>query len=171
MVDISNKATFQDNNFETAKDEYFDLRCKSCDKLLAKLNPQDARLDLRCHRCGGINSVSYGTDQQVYLTDNVGKILYVNEQVEQITGYSAEEVLGKTPAIWGRQMPQDFYRKLWKDILEKKETVVVHIVNRRKNGQLYKARTSIFPILNEKGKVSHFLGIQTVTEKIGELLD
>ena len=126
---------------------------------------------MRCHNCGKTNSVSYATDQQIYLTDNTGKILYVNEQVEQITGYSVEEVLGKTPAIWGKQMPQEFYRKLWRELLESKKTVAVRIINRRKNGQLYKVRTNIYPILNGKGKVSHFLGIQTVEEKIGDILD
>ena len=141
-----------------------DLRCKFCAKLLAWNNIDHLTLDVRCAGCSNVNSFQYDTDQHIYLTDNTGKILYVNEQVERVTGYTSQEVIGKTPAIWGKQMPQHFYKELWTDILQNKKSVVVHMTNCRKNGQLYKAITRIAPITNEKGKVVFFLAIQSLVE-------
>jgi PAS domain S-box-containing protein len=162
----------QENHSQMAKDgANFDFCCKSCAKVLGKFDIENSHFDLRCHRCGKINSILYFTDQQIYLTDSTGKILFTNEQVEQVTGYSASEVIGKTPAIWGGQMAHSFYKKLWEDIFKSKKPIVVSVTNRRKNGQTYKAYSQISPILNEKGKVSHFLGIQTVVDKTGKDID
>ena len=149
---------------EYAEHKSAELRCKHCAKLLAWNNPEQLSVDLKCHRCADLNSFYYDTNQQIYLTDHTGKILYVNEQVENITGYVPEEVLGKTPAVWGKQMPSNFYKNLWTEILHNKKTVIIRLTNRRKNGQLYKARTKIIPILNDKGKVTHFLAIQSLIE-------
>ena len=54
----------------------------------------------------------------VILTDKQGVIQYVNPAFESITGYSREEVLGKTPRILnsGRQ-DAGFYRQLWSQIV------------------------------------------------------
>ena len=139
-----------------------EMRCQTCSKMLARNNPADLSFEIRCPRCLNANSFYYDTDQQIYLTDSDGKILYINEQVKQITGYLPEEVLGKTPAIWGKQMPQSFYKQLWHDLLENKKPLVVNLTNRRKNGQLYEAQVRITPITNGKGKVAYFLAIQSL---------
>ena len=54
----------------------------------------------------------------IIVTDNQGIIEYVNPKFCQVTGYSAEEVLGKTPRILkGGFLTDDFYRDLWRTIL------------------------------------------------------
>lgn len=142
--------------------EVFDFRCGNCNKLLARHIVDRAIIELKCLRCGKKSSVLDASFRQIFLTDRGGKIIYVNEQVALITGYSPKEVLGKTPAIWGKLMPDTFYQKLWKTILDEKKATAFKITNRKKNGQIYEAVCKISPILNDDGEVAYFLGIQTV---------
>ncbi|MBL8029942.1 MAG: PAS domain S-box protein [Candidatus Doudnabacteria bacterium] len=148
-----------DSNF------WYEFRCKSCNKLLGKQHGENAKIEIKCLRCGTINSVLEDGGSQVFLTDCNGVILYINPQVEAVTGYTQNEVVGKTPAIWGRQMPEEFYKRLWKSILEEKKAVVFQVLNKKKNGELYDASIRISPILGDEGEVKYFLGIQTVIPK------
>ena len=56
------------------------------------------------------------TTQHIIITDPEGVIIYANSAVEQTTGYPPEEVIGATPALWGRQMPREVFDELWRTI-------------------------------------------------------
>jgi PAS domain S-box-containing protein len=122
-------------------------------------------LEIKCLRCGMITPLFLNTEKQVILTDKNGKLLYVNSQFENVTGYKAKEVLGKTPAIWGGQMPVGFYKKLWHDISIKKRSVAVLLTNRKKNGDFYSVSLRISPILDVYGNIEVFLGIETLLKE------
>ena len=141
------------------KKEY---RCRKCQKLLGIENYKVASLEIKCLRCGLLNTLFNNYDQPVFITDKNGVILFMNEQVEQMTGYTFKDVVGKTPAVWGKQMQQGFYKKLWDDILNKKKSVAVRLTNRHKNGSILPVILRISPILNEKGDVEFFLGLETL---------
>lgn len=104
----------------------------------------------------------------IVITDPDGKIVFVNEAAERMTGYSQQEMLGKTPALWGKQMPHSFYKAMWKTMKVDKQSVHEKIVNKRKNGQLYTAAATISPIINGGGELIGFVGIE---EDITEFLD
>ena len=100
------------------------------------------------------------------ITDLAGKIEYVNSRFTEVTGYTLEEVAGKTPRfLKSGEMPPKEYEKLWKTVTSGSEwRGEMH--NRKKNGQLYWALTSILPITNPSGVVTHFLGIsEDITER------
>lgn len=98
--------------------------------------------------------------EHIVITDENSRILYVNNTVEKITGYSRAEVLGKTPAVWGGKMPDSFYKNMWDTIKTKKKTFIGEIKNKRKNGEEYFASINISPILDEKNEVKFFVGIE-----------
>ncbi len=53
----------------------------------------------------------------VLITDEEGRILYVNRAVEEISGYSQKELLGKTPRVFKSGYHDvHFYEKLWRTI-------------------------------------------------------
>jgi PAS domain S-box-containing protein len=137
-------------------------RCHTCNKLLAIENFILPSFDIKCARCGEVNSILKDVERQVLITDEVGTILYVNREVEKVTGYSAKEILGSRPSLWGKQMSPAFYKDLWDQILVQKKAVAVEMTNRNKNGNLYKVVLRISPILNDKSEVEFFLGIETV---------
>ena len=100
------------------------------------------------------------------ITDLSGKIEYVNSRFTEVTGYTLEEVVGKTPRILkSGELATEEYEELWNTIISGKEwRGEMH--NRKKNGQLYWASTSILPITNQAGGVTHFLGIsEDITER------
>ena len=54
---------------------------------------------------------------RVTVTDQDGVILYVNRSFEEVTGYSADEVIGQKPSILkSGEHPDRFYQKLWQTI-------------------------------------------------------
>jgi len=96
----------------------------------------------------------------IIITDMEGNIVYVNPKFEEITGYKAEEVIGKNPRIIkSGKHNQDFYNTLWSTILNNKE-YVGEMVNRKKNGELYWAHVSISAITDDRDNIEHFVAIQ-----------
>jgi sigma-B regulation protein RsbU (phosphoserine phosphatase) len=101
----------------------------------------------------------------VFITDTNGKIEYVNPAFEETTGYTRVEALGRRPNILksGKQSPE-YYEKLWCDILAGdvyRETPI----NKKKNGELFRAEQTITPIRDEIGNLTHFVSVmRDVTE-------
>lgn len=102
----------------------------------------------------------------ILLTDHDGIIRWVNPAFVRMTGYTAQEVVGRTPAILksGRQ-DAAFYRELWTTILAGK-VWQGELVNRRKDGSLYSEMMTITPVPGDDGSAGHFIAIkQDVTEQ------
>lgn len=107
------------------------------------------------------------TADHVMITDKEGVIQYVNPAFEATTGYSSNEVIGKTPKILqsGRQGPE-YYKKLWATILSG-ETFYAQTTNKKKNGDHYVADQTISPIFNESKQITHFVSIwKDITERV-----
>mgnify|MGYP003384105945 FL=1 len=105
----------------------------------------------------------------IMITDIGGHIEYVNPKFTQLTGYSREEVMGKTPRILSTgQAPLDTYKGLWTTILGGDEWRG-EFRNRKKNGDFYWCRNSISGIKDERGQLSHYLAIQDDVSREYEL--
>ncbi|HLA33603.1 MAG TPA: PAS domain S-box protein, partial [Rhodocyclaceae bacterium] len=102
----------------------------------------------------------------IVITDRNGVIEYVNPNFTRITGYSREEAIGLTPRILKTpETPPETYRELWRTILDGKIWRGV-LRNRCKNGALIWEETSISPILNAVGEITHFVAVkEDVTER------
>ncbi len=99
------------------------------------------------------------TADSVFITNKDGVIEYVNPAFEKMTGFSKEEALGNTPRIIKSGLQsREHYKKLWSTILDGKNFRTV-VVNRRKDGKLFYADHTITPIKDNKGNVTHFVGI------------
>ncbi|MFA5263168.1 MAG: ABC transporter substrate binding protein [Opitutaceae bacterium] len=98
--------------------------------------------------------------EEIIVTDIDGAIQYVNPAFEKVTGYSREEVLGKTPRIL-KSGHQDavFYQELWDTILSGK-TWTGRFHNKRKDGELYVEDATITPLLEKDGRVQGFVGVK-----------
>jgi len=96
----------------------------------------------------------------VVITDAEGSIQYVNPKFTELTGYSAEEALGKKPNILksGKHLP-DFYRRMWETIKQGKEWRG-EFCNLKKNGDLYWEAASISPVRDEGGNITHFVAVK-----------
>ncbi|RAU20963.1 hypothetical protein CU669_15330 [Paramagnetospirillum kuznetsovii] len=96
----------------------------------------------------------------VVVTDPEGSIQYVNSRFTTVTGYAAAEVIGQNPrVIASGDTPQEVYASLWGTISGRR---VWHgeMRNKKKSGELYWEDATIFPILDDRGNVAHFVGIK-----------
>lgn len=87
----------------------------------------------------------------IIFTDTSGTIQYVNHRFTEVTGYTAEEAIGRTPSIVrsGRN-PRAVYADLWRTVRAGK-VWRGELQNRRKNGELYWDSVSISPIKDANG--------------------
>lgn len=100
------------------------------------------------------------------ITDPDGRVLYANKAAENLTGFSVKEMLGKTPALWGKQMSREFYESFWHAVKQEKRPYLGEVTNRRKDGTRYLASINASPILDSKGRVKFFIGIERdITEE------
>jgi PAS domain S-box-containing protein len=102
----------------------------------------------------------------VTVTDRCGQIEYVNPKFCQVTGYSAEEAIGRRPNLLKSGLHDDaFYQEMWGRILGGQEWHG-EICNRKKNGEIFWESGSIAPILNRLGEITHFVAIKLdITER------
>ena len=105
------------------------------------------------------------TTQHIIITDPDGVIVYANAAVEKTTGYPPEEVMGNTPALWGRQMPREVFDNLWHTIKVEKKSFQGELINKRKDGQLYHVFANISPVVDRNGNVKFFIGMETDISK------
>ena len=101
----------------------------------------------------------------VVITDAQGVIEYVNPAFTAMTGYTAEEAVGKTPSILRSGYHDDeFYANLWRTI-RSGQVWQGEFVNRRKDGSLYYEEQTIAPVRDDKGRITHYIAVkQDVTE-------
>ncbi len=96
---------------------------------------------------------------QVLITDSKGIIEYVNPAFCQVTGYSSQEVVGKTPSLLkSDRMSAAFYQRLW-DSLHSGVEWRGEFFNRRKDGTYYLENAAISAIKSNDGSVSHLIKV------------
>ncbi len=96
----------------------------------------------------------------IVITDQKGFVIWCNRALTTLTGYSLDEVYGKTlNFLKSGEHDDGFYRNLWETILSGKiweeETL-----NRKKDGCLYTEQQMITPVRNEDGEITHFISIK-----------
>jgi len=102
----------------------------------------------------------------VVITDLDAKIEYVNPRFTEITGYSADEVVGKNPRIiQSQETSRQTIQALW-DKLTAGDIWSGELLNRRKNGELYWEESHIAPVKNPDGMVTHYVAVNLdITER------
>lgn len=102
----------------------------------------------------------------IVITDPSGRISYVNRKFSECTGYSFDEVRGKTPGILNSgHSPREMYATLWQTIRQGKEWRG-EFCNRRKNGELFWESAAVSPIFDQNGAIVNFLGVkEDITER------
>ncbi len=94
------------------------------------------------------------------ITDDEGRIEWVNPAFTKITGYTSEEVVGQTPRLLrSHRHKPEFYRLFWETI-RRGEVWSGEISNRRKDGTIYEERMTVTPVRDDDGVIRHFVAIK-----------
>ncbi|WP_157118971.1 diguanylate cyclase [Azohydromonas lata] len=104
--------------------------------------------------------------EAIVITDAHNRIVSVNPAFSRITGYGADEVLGRTPSLLASgQHDTPFYRAMWTQLLEQ-GSWAGEIINRRKSGECYTQWLTIHVDRDAEGRPLHFVGLfQDITER------
>lgn len=96
----------------------------------------------------------------VVITDTDGNISYVNPKFVEMTGYTGDELYGKNPRILkSSETPAATYADMWQK-LSSGQTWRGEFCNKKKNGELYWESASIKPLIDEKGHITHYVGVK-----------
>jgi diguanylate cyclase (GGDEF)-like protein/PAS domain S-box-containing protein len=92
------------------------------------------------------------------VTDESGTILRVNHAFTKITGYTAEEAIGKNPRLLkSNAHDATFYADMWQRIANT-GTFEGEVLNRRKNGEVYTEQLTISAVKDNVGNITHYVG-------------
>jgi len=96
----------------------------------------------------------------VVVTDHKGNILFVNDNFENICGWSKSELIGNNHRILNSGYhPLEFFKTLWETITSGK-TWKGEIKNKTKDGNFYWINATIVPLINEVGIPNQYISIQ-----------
>jgi len=142
-----------------APDEYDEL-IEHSDKLRFLINA--LRRDLNHNRnltSKLMGKVFENANEGVIITAPDTTIISVNDAFSNVTGYSAEEVIGKKPdMLQSGKQDAAFYQRMWEE-LDNYGQWQGEIWNRNKRGEIYLEWLSIAVVKDDEGDVSHFVGI------------
>lgn len=98
-------------------------------------------------------------DAAVLVTDRSTRIIRVNPAFTAITGYSPEDVIGKTPRILSSGAhTREFYKALWTSLKETGNWQG-EIYNRRKNGEFFTEWVTINQVHDEDGNLTNYVSM------------
>ncbi|SFI24173.1 PAS domain S-box protein [Planctomicrobium piriforme] len=107
--------------------------------------------------------------QGILITDPLQEdnpITFVSPGFERLTGYSADEVLGRNCRFLQGAKTDPSAKLRIRKALRAGQAISLEILNYRKNGQPFWNALSVSPVHDAKGKLTHFIGVQTdVTER------
>ena len=157
QVDYRRQWRSEDVNFIKVVTQHINVALKKVNLLLEREGHiQDLKLA----------ATAFETREAILITDHNSVIQRVNKAFTRITGYTSEEVIGKTPKILksGRQSKL-FYQKMWAELYK-----VGHwqgeIWNKRKSGEIYPEWQTITAVRDDQGEISHFVAtFQDITER------
>lgn len=87
-------------------------------------------------------------------------IKYVNPAFTELTGYTAEEVIGKNPGLLqGSKTDRDLLKEL-RDKIDGGQAFHGRTVNYRKDGSEFTMEWKVYPINNAKNETTHYLAVQ-----------
>jgi nitrogen fixation negative regulator NifL len=104
-------------------------------------------------------------DLAISITDPRANILFANEAFARVTGYRVDEIVGQNESVLSNHTtPTEIYQSMWKDLAAQRPWSG-KLLNRRKDGELYLAELTISPVVDVKGKTTHYLGMhRDITE-------
>lgn len=96
----------------------------------------------------------------VAFTDAKGVITYCNDKFVRISGYSRDELIGRTHKIINAGFhPKSFWKEMWETI-ESGKVWKADIKNQAKDGSYYWVATTIVPFMDDSGEPYQYMAVR-----------
>jgi len=113
-------------------------------------------------------AVFENTQEGMMVTDTQDTILRVNPAFTILTGFSAEEAIGKEPSMLNSPQQDALIFVMMRKSLARNGQWKGEIINRRKDGTDFSQWMTISPILDATGKLSHYVSTFTDISQLKE---
>ncbi|BBJ00614.1 hypothetical protein FGKAn22_23060 [Ferrigenium kumadai] len=105
-----------------------------------------------------VAAIAFETEEGMMVTDENAVIIRVNRAFTRLTGYSAEEAIGRNPTMLrSDRHDAEFFQLMW-ETLHRDNIWQGEIWNRRKNGEIYPEWLNITAVVGNDGKVTNYVG-------------
>lgn len=99
-------------------------------------------------------------EEVILVTDLDLKIIFASNGLKKMTGYTEEEVIGKTPKMFQGSITCPQVLKEIREAITKQIPFEKTLENYKKNGETYSCKINAFPVFNLSGKISHFIAFE-----------
>lgn len=108
-----------------------------------------------------LSLIANKTDNSVIITDDQGRVEYVNPGFTKLTGYEFAKIKGKKPGdlLQGQHTDPDTKQKI-SQRLKNRESFYDEMLNYDSSGDAYWISLAINPVFDDQGKLSKFISIQ-----------
>ena len=107
----------------------------------------------------GLESAIEETSDAVVITDSEGTIQYVNPAYTRMTGYSAEEVIGRNPRLLKNSLGPAVHQQI-RETVQEGQVWRGEAANRRKDGSPYVEEITVAPVRDARGGIRRFISIR-----------
>jgi two-component system, sensor histidine kinase and response regulator len=162
MIGIANRP----DGYDDSLIEFLHPLTSTCSNIIQAYQTEQRR-KLAEQEVAKLSLVASKTDNAVVITNNRDVVEWVNDGFVRLTGYTLNEVQGKRlgDILQGPHTEQEVVERI-AGLLKSKVNFTEEILNYRKDGRPYWVSINISPILNDKGEVTRYIGIQTdITER------
>lgn len=102
------------------------------------------------------SAIQHGADAMM-VTSLDGVIEYVNPAFERVTGWSREEITGKSPDVLNSGAhPKELFEEMWAT-LKRGEVFRCTLINKRRDGSTFHEEKTITPLRDGKGVITHYI--------------
>jgi len=125
-----------------------------------------ARLEVSTRNLRMLSRAIEDSPAIVVITDDKACIQYVNPKFTEVTGYRADEAVGRNPRLLKSGLhPPEFYREMWATLAAGRQWQG-EFCNKKKGGELYWEMASIAPMKGPGGDVTNYVAVkEDITER------
>ena len=129
---------------------------KTCKSDLDMLNKMSKKWDFEDVY---YNELIYKKSVIVVTTTDI-KIIYATNNIKGMSGYSVEEVIGKSPKIFQGKGTDAKISKIIREAIDKEIPFEVSLINYKKDNTSYKCYIKGFPVKDKKGNLVNFIAFE-----------
>lgn len=96
----------------------------------------------------------------VVVTDLEQRILFASSQLLSMTGYTPEEVVGKSPKMFQGERTEREITAYIRNAVAQQQPFSTAITNYQKNGDLYTCHIEGYPVFDLEGKLANYIAFE-----------
>ena len=116
-----------------------------------------------------LNIAANQTDNAIIITNNHGKIEWINEGYTRLYGFTLEELLKERGTTYLQTSSNQDIEEIFKKILQEKKSQIYEADFTSKDGKVYQIHTTLTPVLNEQQEVVRLIAIDSDITKLKEV--